>query len=353
MGVAVTILVVLASVFQIGPFHRVAKAEDAAKLSAEGWQLWRQRKLTEAEKKFQEAIKIDSEDANIWNGLGWSQINQRKLDEALKSFKAALELDDEHPAALNGVGQVYLAQRKFGKAKKWFQKASKSAPAALYGLIRIQLLEEDFDSAAKTLALLKKGDDSANIKSKIEQFERAIATKTVSNKLREAIEPPDLTKSKDETALKLNASGWQHFFSQKFRPAEVAFREALKLKPDFDAAKNGLGFCLLNQGKPKEAKPIFEELVKKEPEHAGFVNGLARCYSQTGDLEQAVKIWQTVDDDSEPANDLTSGLGSALHKLGRYKEALTYLKRVDKAFPNNEIVLRKIRECEEKIASGE
>ncbi len=50
----------------------------AENLSANGWQLWGQRKLAEAQKVFERAVGKDPGNANAWNGLGWSQFNQGK-----------------------------------------------------------------------------------------------------------------------------------------------------------------------------------------------------------------------------------------------------------------------------------
>src|SRR4051812_2329060 len=63
-----------------------ASGASAEQLSTEGWALWQQRKLPEAEAKFQQAVKADPKVTNAWNGLGWASLNQGKREAAEKAF---------------------------------------------------------------------------------------------------------------------------------------------------------------------------------------------------------------------------------------------------------------------------
>jgi tetratricopeptide (TPR) repeat protein len=124
-----------------------ADAQKAQALSQEGWQLWQQRKLPEAEAKFAEAVKLDPQNANAYNGLGWAQFNQGK-DEAVKAFEKVVALEPDHAAGLNGLGQYYLQKNELDKAEKYLlQAASNEASAAWYGLARLYLMKNDFDRA--------------------------------------------------------------------------------------------------------------------------------------------------------------------------------------------------------------
>ncbi len=62
-------------------------------LSAEGWRLWGQRKLAEAEAKFKEAIAKNPDNENSYQGLGWAQLNQGKKLNAKDSFEKCIKLN--------------------------------------------------------------------------------------------------------------------------------------------------------------------------------------------------------------------------------------------------------------------
>lgn len=110
------------------------KAED---LVAEGWQLWQQRKLAEAEAKFEEAINADPQSEGAYQGLGWAQLNQGKKQNAEVSFKKCVKLNPENSAALNGLGWIAYGNDDKQTAIKWWKKAVEAQPgatAALSGL---------------------------------------------------------------------------------------------------------------------------------------------------------------------------------------------------------------------------
>jgi RNA polymerase sigma-70 factor (ECF subfamily) len=125
-------------------------ARQAEELSAEGWRLWNQRKLAEAEEKFKTAVMLDPTNANAWNGLGWSQFNQGKPLNATESFEKAVAIDSSLPGALNGLGWVAKQQGRVDEAIGCWEKAIAVAPtatAAYKGLATTYLEQGRYDRA--------------------------------------------------------------------------------------------------------------------------------------------------------------------------------------------------------------
>jgi len=141
------------------------KAED---LAAEGWQLWQQRKLAEAEAKFKEAIKADPQSEGAWQGLGWAQQNQGKKLNAEESFKKCVELNPQNAAALNGLGWIAHGNGNIDLAIRWWEKAVQAEPgatAALVGLTQTYMEKEQYAQAAKYYQMwLKAEPNSQNAK---------------------------------------------------------------------------------------------------------------------------------------------------------------------------------------------
>jgi beta-lactamase regulating signal transducer with metallopeptidase domain/tetratricopeptide (TPR) repeat protein len=142
-------------------------------LAAQGWQLWRQRKLPEAEEAFEKAVSKDPTNANAWNGLGWAQQNQSKPLNAKASFEKCLEIQPKHAAALNGLGWIAKAQGKTDEAIAHWEKAVKATPtatAALNGLATTYMELNRFDKAAKYYQMwLKVEPDNADAKTGLEK----------------------------------------------------------------------------------------------------------------------------------------------------------------------------------------
>ena len=114
-----------------------AGGPSAETMMAQGWRLWQQRKLAEAEERFEAAVAADGSLANAWNGLGWARFNQGKPKEAAEAFTRAAELDPKHSAALNGLGWIAKGDGRVDEAIGFWRRAVEAlpgAPAAWNGL---------------------------------------------------------------------------------------------------------------------------------------------------------------------------------------------------------------------------
>jgi len=160
---------------EIGRASKVSDKDKMASenLASEGWALWRQRKLTEAEKAFEKAVSKDPKNANAWNGLGWAQQNQGKPLNAKASFEKCLQIQPKHAAALNGLGWIAKEQGDTDKAIGYWEKAIKAAPAAtaaLNGLATTYMELKQFDKAVKYYRMwLKVEPDNPDAKTGLEK----------------------------------------------------------------------------------------------------------------------------------------------------------------------------------------
>ena len=326
------------------PAGKLDRLELASDLNGEGWKLWQKRQFAEAEKKFERAIKIDPKLDHAWNGLGWAHFNQGMQEEAVKAFQKCVELSPNHPGAWNGLGQASFLTGDLDNAEKYFLQA-KNASAAWYGLVKVYLLKEDFAKARKWLRKLQRaGQNDGDLK----EFAKAIANKKLDDELRKEIEPTTVASS-NPNAAGLAQRGWKMFSQGKNRPAEAAFREALEADKHYLPAVNGLGFALLNQGKSAEARPMFERLLRENPEHMGALNGLARCLKTEGEIDKAIQVWKKIESQSRSVTAATTGLATTYFEQEKFKEAIPFLKRLQKAQPDNPNFSQMLKSAQEQI----
>ena len=106
-------------------------ADDAGRLTAEGWSLWQKQDVNAAAAKFEQAVKLDPKNVGAWNGLGWSSFSASNFEAANKAFHKCIALEPKHPAALNGLGQVALYQRQYAEAEKYLLQAAPQASAVV------------------------------------------------------------------------------------------------------------------------------------------------------------------------------------------------------------------------------
>jgi len=124
----------------------------AENLTSQGWKLWGQRKLTEAEGKFKEAIAKDPKSEGAYQGLGWAQLNQGKKLNAKDSFEKCIKLNSKNSAALNGLGWIAYGQGNKDEAISWWEKAIEAQPdatASLNGLAQVYMERKEYDKAIK------------------------------------------------------------------------------------------------------------------------------------------------------------------------------------------------------------
>jgi tetratricopeptide (TPR) repeat protein len=96
---------------------------------------------------------------------------------------------------------------------------------------------------------------------------------------------------------------------------EKAHRAALALNANLDSLHNNLGYNLLMQGRPKEAAQEFREALKLRPNSEVARNNLGMAMAATP--QDAVLHWQSV---SDPAT-AHSNMAALLIKQKRYAEA--------------------------------
>ena len=304
-----------------------ADADKAAEVSQEAWRLWQGRDFKGAGEKFEEAVKLDPTNANAWNGLGWARFNSGDMGEAEKAFARTVENDPSHGAALNGLGQIAFARKEFDKAEKHWLNA-KQAPAAWNGLARMYLLQGKWDLAAQyAQKLVELSPDDPSGQSML----RMAKAQKLEDGDRRMLAPPEHVVQSN-----LTAKGWQLFQKMQMNQAKEAFEAALKANPKDTAAMNGLGFSLLNLGKPREAKPHFEAILKAEPNAAGPLNGLARCLKAEGKTKEAIALWEKLDKMTPEPNAGTSGLAWAYLEEKQFEKAIVQFERLLEQSPGDE-----------------
>jgi len=158
-----------------------ADRKEAENLSAEGWALWNQRKLPEAEAKFQAAVAKDPTNANAWNGLGSLLFSQGKPANAKEAFEKAMAVEPKHTAALTGLGWIARGQSQTMQAIEYLLKAVEAEPsntAALGGLAGAYAELGEYDKAIAAyeqwVRIEPEDDDAKESLEKTRQTDKAL-----------------------------------------------------------------------------------------------------------------------------------------------------------------------------------
>jgi Flp pilus assembly protein TadD len=307
------------------------RIEQAEGLARQGWELWQQRKLSEAASLFEQSVALDAENPNAWNGLGWARLNSGDATSATAAFEKCVALEPEHPAGLNGLGQSHLALGNLALAEKFLLKAAPRAPAAYFGLARVYLLTGDFKKAQTWIrkALREQPGDPT-----LKAMMAAARAGKVPDELRKQIAP--VSDDDASPATEAATAGWRQFNEGNFRSAERSFRRALAKDPENGAALNGLGFSLLVAGKAASARPYFEKCLELDPDAAGPLNGLARSLKAEGKVDEAIALWERMHKKYPGPTAATVGLASTFIEREEFGKALPFAEELVKSAPENE-----------------
>jgi len=202
-------------------------------LASQGWELWKQRKLTEAEEKFKEAVAKDPTNDNAYQGLGWAQLNQGKKLNAKNSFEKCVRLNLKNSAALNGLGWIAHGAGNIDEAIRWWQKAIKvskgGATASLSGLTQVYMERKEYDKAIKYYRMwLKAEPDNKQAKDGLEKAKAAPATKPDSGGTKEALSQPVQSRSAWPNIIRTYPAAFANDVPASLRKITVTFDRRMK-----------------------------------------------------------------------------------------------------------------------------
>jgi len=93
-----------------------------------GGEAFREGKLDEAEKEFQEALRLEPETSDAHFGMGMVYQQKGLLDEAAASYNRALQADPLNTSAMFNLGSISIFRHNFKEAIGTFKLLSKITP---------------------------------------------------------------------------------------------------------------------------------------------------------------------------------------------------------------------------------
>ena len=164
---------------------------------------------------------------------GNREMRRENLNGAIEFYNEGLKWDPYLGQAYYNIGKIFQGKKIYSLALEYFDKATKYV---------------DFSDLPQDIALiyLKKG-----------QLDEAVI------KLKQAI-----TYQKDEKSMVplYSELGNTYLRLKRYKPAETAFKDAIKINPDFVNAHYGLAGAYLNQNKVEEALVELQKVIELAPD---------------------------------------------------------------------------------------
>lgn len=258
--------------------------------SNEGINLSEEGNYTEAIRAFDEALKINPQNATTWNEKGMVLAKLRKYDDAIKAYDEALKINPQNVDAWKNKGN---ALRNLGRyeeafeawdealkinpqfAKAWFSKGNALSDLGKY--------EEAIKAYDEALKINPKDNDTWNNKgnalSNIGRYEEAI-------------------KALDE-ALKINSQDAEVWYNKglafaglgKYEEEIKAYDEALKINPQDADVWFNKGIALSDLGRYDEAIKAYDEALMINPQFRPAWVNKGNVLSKLGRNDEANKAF--------------------------------------------------------------
>lgn len=124
-----------------------------------------------------------------------------------------------------------------------------------------------------------------------------------------------------------------YYLKYNYEKALPFFMQYLKINPESALAWVGAGDCCSNLGRYEEAIQAYKEAIRLKPDYAAY-NNLANTYYELGRYEEAIRaIQQAIRLEPEHAGGYYN-LGNACDELGRYEEAIQAYKKAIRLKPD-------------------
>lgn len=243
---------------------------------------------------YRRAIELQPNHAFAHCQLGVLLLERGQAAEAMLALQAALAADPGYQVARVNLGRALAALGRVDEAMAEYRAVLAAEPGAVDAQTNLAGLLIGRGQASEAVTLLR------------EVIARHPETAGAHYHLGLALEkltPRDpAAESAFREALRLQPE-WaaaqrslgSHFLSRgDLSGAETAYREAVRIEPQSAEAHYGLGNVLARRQAFAEAAEAFTEAVRLAPDHLQARNNLANCFLVTGRVQEAVATYEAI-----------------------------------------------------------
>ncbi|HTL89562.1 MAG TPA: tetratricopeptide repeat protein [Leptolyngbya sp.] len=240
-----------------------------------GNELQLSHKYDEAIAVYRKAIVLDMENSGAYNGLGDVLAQQRRTEEAIASYRRSIEINPQNAEAYSGLGNALADRRRLEEAIAAYRRSIEVNPKQMNA----------YAGLGNVLAQQQKVPEA------IDSYQRALNA-----------------PEKTETAQAIAFVGLGRVLQSQGRDDEAIdlYRKAAQVAPDHIWAQIFLGHALVNQNQFDAAIASYRQVLSQPIErkgnlgnsHAIALNGLGSALQRQGKVKDAiVQFEKAVDTD--------------------------------------------------------
>jgi tetratricopeptide (TPR) repeat protein len=268
----------------------------------------------EARGAFERTLVLAPDDLPARIALGRTYLAAGDFDRSQLEAQGALEIDPESASAMLLLAETATDSGEFAVAVQWYESLLAQQPEA--------------NRLYKPLALAYRGagrEEDARRALGLAGEERV----RLSDPLMQALRPGA------KGALSFRQSGIAAFQRGDYATAEVQFRRAIELAPDYEGDRLNLGSTLTQLGRLEEAADEMRAVLAMNPAHALAQYNLGVVLDALGRRPEAIEAYTAALRIEPSAYRPRFNLATALREEGRCVTALEEYARILHGFPGD------------------
>ena len=299
-----------------------------------------QKRHVEAKPEFLKLVEESKGSPEISAVVGLLSLESNDYSDADKYFEQALASGFKEPDQLYiYLGRSAERQKNDAKALTWYDKIQPNSERFLEGRL----------SAANVIARTKNVDAAITMLDNVDELtpeQQIVVIQTQANMLGQAKrhqESFDLMGTAVKNTPKSPELIYDYAMAAerlgKLDVMETELRKVIRLKPDFAAAYNALGYSFADRNiKLDEAKTLIETALKLQPNDHYMLDSLGWVHYRLGNLALAVEnLRKAYEMQADP--EIAAHLGEVLWKQGQQEEAKKIWGLALKEYPSNDLLV--------------
>ncbi len=299
-----------------------------------------QKRHAEAKPEFVKLVNESNGSPEISAVVGLLSLESNDYSDADKYFEQAIANGFKEPEQLYiYLGRSSERQKNDAKALTWYDKVQANSERYLESRL----------SAANVIARTQNVDAAISMLDNVDELtpeQQTVIIQTQASMLGQAKrnqESFDLI----ETAVKNLPNSPELIYDyamaaerlSKLDVMETELRKVIRMKPDFAAAYNALGYSFADRSiNLDEAKTLIETALKLQPNDHYMLDSLGWVHYRLGNLDLAVEnLRKAYDMQADP--EIAAHLGEVLWKQGQQEEAKKIWGLALKEFPANDLLV--------------
>ncbi len=303
-------------------------------------------------------LKEKPDFAQGWLVLGSLQLQEKKsvlAETSLKQYVALAEQQTPGDESSRGLAQAFLTLAQIAEKRQdlagadaWLKRIENPEMLMQAQMRRANLLAKQGKlqeglQLIRDLPELKESDDRSKLMAQatlLKEFKQYLpAYELIAQAIVQAPDDIELIYEQAMTAEKLN----------RLDEMEQLLRRVIKLKPDYHAAYNALGYSLADRNlRLTEAKVLIQKAVAFAPTDPFIQDSLGWVEYRLGNQAEALRLLDAAFK-ARPDSEISAHLGEVLWSMGQRERAQAIWKEGRLLNPENETLLETLKRLRSKL----